>query len=85
MFAPWAVAMRGGLLDLDEAIAERDLLKAAAAERDELKARCVSLRTERNTLDRMVQKLSVIPAEQRRLEPKSTGPITSEKDAAPSA
>ncbi len=70
---------------LDEVIAERDLLKAAAAEREELKARCTSLRAERDTLDRMVQKLSVVPAEQRRLKPKSTAPITSEKDAAPTA
>jgi hypothetical protein len=70
---------------LDEVIAERDMLKTAAAERDELKAQYASLRAERDTLDRMVQKLSGVPTEQRRPKTKTPSPAVPEQDASPSA
>ena len=67
---------------LDEVIAERDMLKTAATERDELKARSASLRAERDTLDRMIQSLSVVPVEQSLPKSKSKGQKAPEKDVA---
>ena len=51
---------------LDQVIAERDLLKPVADERDEWRARCASIRAERDALDRIVQHLSGAPTKQPR-------------------
>jgi hypothetical protein len=63
---------------LDDLTAECEALKPAASERDEWKARCVSIQAERDALQRIVDHISGGPKKNRQLKVKRSHDRTAE-------